>query len=141
MAKLMTFVMTAVVMMLLLYLIGVNTTAGYIISQLGLADNPGNFEGSSIYLAVVAALVSLGAASAIRIGFFGVNAPDTFASAGLAIILGAFIADFITVINVATTSCSNVDACGWVRWVVILIMGPILVGYALSLFDWARGND
>lgn len=141
MAKLMTFVMTATVMMMLLTLVGVNTTAGYVLGQLGMLDNPSGFEGTTLYVAIVAALTLLLASSAIRIGFFGVNAPDTFVSASLAITLGAFIADFVSVITTTSANCPASSSCGWVTYVVTLIMGPIIIGYAISLFDWARGND
>ena len=141
MAKLMTFVMTASVLMLLLYLIGINTTAGYIIQTLGMADNPTDFKSGPLWIAVSIGLTGLVAVGGIRIAGFGLEISSIAIAAVLAGVLGEFIGDFVSLLTVANASCPSGDSCRWVYWVVVVVMVPIILGYAISLFDWARGID
>lgn len=138
MAKIFTYIFIIVGLMTLFNLAGINTLTGYLISQLGFTT--GNYEsfqagGYFIALAIVAlgALATVG--TGIKIGVFSLQPKETSIAAVAATTLLLFLADLFAIIQYSFSHG------GWTGYIVFLIMTPIVFGFVLALFDWARGKD
>lgn len=139
MAKLMTFIMMTVGTILLLNLAGLTTTTGWILGQLGISIGEiQNFSATGFYVAMTVAIGLLVSVSGIRIGTLG-QAPTTsiFAAAGASIPLAALIGDLVSIV----IQVSPEGSLTWISYVMFLIVTPLIFGYMIALFDWARGND
>lgn len=141
MARLMVFLMIAVAIMVLFNYAGLQTTTGYILGQLGILDSPQNFNSTGFYVAIAAALAALIGTSTLRIGTFGFSPADTAVSAALALPLAALIGDFVSVLIYVRAACPADSFCNWISYLVGFIMAIIIVGYTISLYDWARHSD
>ena len=141
MAKLMTFAMIATVMMALFTIFNFDSSIETMINLFQDLDNfqsGGLFSNVQYYLGLMAAA---GVAAAF-IGIFGRGSTlDSFYAAGLAAYLTLFIYDFINIVTYSKSICAYDSPCGWISYLVTIIVGTIVVGFTISLFDWARGND
>lgn len=137
MAKLYTYIFITVGMILLFNLAGLVTTSGYVLGQLGININDiENISATPFWVAVALGLTTLAGVSGIRIGTFGTPTTSIFASAIFAIPLLVLVADMLSIIQQST-----VTGVTWVSYIIFLIMTPLMLGYGLSLFEWARGTD
>lgn len=139
MARLFTYIFITVGLMILLSLVGFDTSASYVLNQIGILNNPGGFESSNFHLGIILGLIALAGTAAIIFGFISGGNIETIATAGL-VVLGAtplafFLTDFISIVQLAK------NAGGWEYYLIALICSPIIIGYSMSLWDWVRGND
>lgn len=145
MARMMTWLMIIVSLMLVMNLAGLQTNTGYVLGKLGVTDSSHNFNLTSFYIALLAAITAVVGSAGIKIGLLGsswdvgTTAKATFAVA----VLFLFLDDMISVITytkglecVAGAICSS-----WVFWIILLIMIITSIGFLISIMDWVGGND
>ena len=134
--RLPTYIMIIVTLMVLLNILGIATTSGAILGQVGLTspDNAMNFASSSLFSKITTALGLLAIIATVTIGFFGKNAFIFPVTAGIAVgFLAIFIGDFVGLINIVSTTLE--------KWVIYGLITPFLVGYTIALWDWVRGLE
>lgn len=138
MAKLMTFVMVTVGLMVLMNLAGLQTTSGYILGSMGInIGNIQNFSSTSFYIAILAALAALLVTGAgIRVTGFGLTSSSFTAGVAAATPLAVLVGDLVSIVVQASAT-----GLSWVSYLIFLIIVPFVFGYMISLFDWARGID
>lgn len=137
MAKLYTYVVMTVGIILLFNLAGLTTTSGYVLGQIGIDINDiGDFNATPFWIAVGVGIATLAGVSGIRIGTFGTPTTSIFASAVFATPLLILIADMIAIVQQST-----IVGVSWVSYIIFLIMTPLMFGYGIALFEWARGTD
>jgi len=108
-----------------------------VLSYIGISATGVGIKTAGMYLAIFATggfLIGIGAA--IIIGTFTRTSPENyiilgFITAGLTI----FTSTFIGIINITATYST------WIRSLVLLILGPLTVGYVLSMVEFFRGTD
>jgi hypothetical protein len=116
-----------------------DTLVGYF--GLSLSDGAGGMmsEGTFwnfIFNSTTGILVAVGI-SALAVGFLTKSNPENYLV--LAIIIAGsatFLATFVGVIGAARA----IDSTGWIYYLSLLLMGPLLVGYVVSMIDYFRGN-
>ena len=133
--KMYYFLTIIVGLMMLFNLAGINTTTGYVLTNLDILNNPQGFQSSTIYLAIVAIFL-VAVTGGIVIGFFTKTSPESYLVAPLAGILVLFVGDLISIITY-----TNSLGVKWVSYIVTMIMGALVFGYAVSVLDWWRGID
>ena len=140
MAKLYTYVMINVGLLVLLLAAGINTNTGNTLINFGLL-NPGNItniESTPIWLAIISVTGIVSIAATVVIGIFGRQISTLPLSATLATtILVAFVADLAAIITFANAQSA------WGGWLAFLILAPFTAGYIIALYDWVRsgGSD
>lgn len=135
MAKLITYVMITVGLMALMTLAGVPTNSSWFLDKLGLEiGTVHNFSNTGFYVTIITiGIAALVAVSGIKIGFISAPTETTFVAAAAAVPLAFLVGDLIGIIQAAGTD-------NWVGYIIFLIMLPFMVGYAITLFDWVRGD-
>ena len=139
MAKLTSYIIIIVGVILLLNIAGLPTLTSIVLNWIGIVDidNIQNFSSTAFYVAIGVGLGLLITVSGIRISIIG-SLPTTsvFAAAGLAIPMVFLVGDLTSIIVLTNTGGTN-----WAGMLTFLIIAPLMVGYLLALFDWARGQD
>lgn len=140
MAKIFTYIIISVGLLLLLYIAGIQTITGAVIAQLGIS-NTESLSGidSSALGTKVAAIIAIliGTSTAIVIGTFGRSSGDTIAWATVASsLLVLFTSEFC---NIAIALAKETEA--WIGYLLFVIMAPFIVGYVIAIFDWIKGQD
>jgi len=151
--RLVNYIMIISGIMIMLYVAGVDTSAGYVLNTLQLAQNPGNIntdnsateeevsDTTNIYTAVMI-ILGLAVSVGVVIGFFTKTSPENYLIAPLALILMAFVGDILILISTIGNDCGDAaSTCGWVYWIIVFIMAPLALGYLLAILDWWRGKD
>lgn len=133
--RMFNFIIMITTLMIVFNLAGINTTTGYLLSKTGIIDAPENFANSAFVLQIVA-ILALVTATGIIIGFFTKTSPEAYLVAPLASILVLFIGDILFILNYAKANYS-----AWVSNILLVIMVPIAIGYAITVIDWWRGVD
>ena len=135
MEKIYTYMMITTVILILLNLFGIATATGAILGGMGLTnpDNLSSIQSSPIFaFIIVIALVALALLSVTSI--INKTISDLPITATLATaVLVTFIMDLASVIT-------YVDA-SWEKWLLFLVVAPLVTGYIIALYDWVRGKD
>ena len=138
MAKLWNYVFLTVGLMVLFNAAGLNTTESVIIRQLGVSEGEiQNFTSSAFWIAfAISAIAALAVAAgaSIILGIFGKSSPETFITALYAAPLVKFIGDLIFITKDAISEGNFVGS------IVFLIVAPIIVTYAITLWEWVSGK-
>ena len=133
----MTFVMITVGLIILMNLAGLQTTTGWILGGMGInAGNIQNFNLTAFYIAIAAGIAALIGVGGIRIGTFGIDVSSISVSAAVSLPFALLIGDLISIMISASSAGQT-----WASYIIFLIITPLLFGYAISLFDWARGAE
>jgi len=139
MAKLLTYIFLVVGLMILFNVAGLTTSTGIILQQLGIInpESVSNIQSTSFYIviAVVALAALIGVGAAVSIGVFKTTVNETAITAVAGLTLALFIGDLISIVTYAGGTEN------WVKYLIFLIMTPIIFGYVISLYDWVRGKD
>jgi len=134
MEKIFTFAMIATGLSILLAAAGLQTAGSVVLDQFGVSfDTIQNIKAFSLFSTLLVTAVATLISSGIIMGTIGRGNPEIFVTALYATPLIALIGDMVSVIVLGGT--------GWVGYLIFLIMGPLLVGYTISLYDWIRGRD
>lgn len=141
MAKIWTYVVITVGIMILFQAAGLTENAGSVLGQYNInvtnMTSLSNFKEID-FVAVIADYwdeLALGAA-AILIGTWVTGTFIIGLSAAIAtVILYIFVADLITIVAIAN------ESGGWTGWLVTLIMIPLIFGYIIALWEWIIGKD
>ena len=108
-----------------------------VLKYIGISATGTGIKTAGMYLAIFGgAGILIGIVGGILIGTFTRTSPENyiilgFITGGLTI----FISTFIGIMNVAATYST------WLRSIIILILGPLTVGYVLSMVEFFRGTD
>jgi putative effector of murein hydrolase LrgA (UPF0299 family) len=133
--KLFLFIIIIIGVMMLSNLAGINTTTGYVLTNLGILNHPENLQSTTLYTVILALFVSV-LVGGIVIGYFTKSSPEVYLLAPLAGLFVLFVGDIISIINYV-----NATGTDWIKWIVVLILSPLSVGYLISVVDWWRGSD
>lgn len=134
MAKVYTYLVILTGISLLLTLVGAPTTTNHILGVIGgTPEGLANFNSSTFVTTILALIALLAGVAAVYIGIFGRNISALPLAATLAATLAVFIGDFVSIVTYVQET--------WARWILYLMMGPLLIGYVIALFDWVRGID
>ena len=133
MAKIFTYVIIVTGLMILFNLAGLTTLTGKFINFT--VDTFSNIQTSVLWIAIAAAISGLAAVGAIIIGTLtrGGVSSTTIGASLLSAPLLVLIGDLISIVT-------DVPA-GWVKYLLFLVIAPIVFGYLIALFDWVRGTD
>ena len=131
MAKFYTYVVITSVLTALLFLFGIG---GF--STLSWLSNPVLLI--VIMTGFITILAGTGALSIIP-GLTSFSKTDLATTALVGGTLAVFVYDFIMIITTTAGICPASSDCGWIYYLVWLIMAPLGVGFAISLYDWVRG--
>lgn len=141
MAKLYTYVVICIGLIILFNLAGLQTLSGTILEQFGIEsyEKISNFQGSAFYLLLEGLLVALAGLSGVGViaSFFGKNINVDAAFAGFA--SGIMIYFIIDLIHITSLLQTETDA--WISALTVLIMLPFLIGFVMALVGWMRGMD
>lgn len=134
MARVFTFLILATGMMLLFTMAGVPTAVNSILDWLGLTATGQNVSASQFFIAI-GAVFALATVSGIIIGTFSRASPESYILAPLCAALLIFVGTFVSVINYTQS-----NSPGWIAGLMLLLFGPIVIGYVLSLVEFWRGT-
>ena len=134
MAKLFTYVIISIGLMILFKMAGLNTAGSIVLETVGMdISNPMGFLVGALFTSLlVAALGSLTVVGVVM-GITGRNFSDVPVTALWSAPLVGLVADMGSIMLFSGT--------GWIGMVVILIMMPLIGGYIIALYDWIRGRD
>lgn len=135
MAKLLAYVMLTVGLMVLFNLAGLNTNTGYFLSMINIGT-ASHFNLTAFWITIVTALGALVLVSGVKIGIIGAPTESTSAAAVAAVAMSVMIGDLVSIVVKANESGNT-----WAGYICYAIMIPIIFGFGIVLFDWARGND
>ena len=125
---------------LLFWMAGIDVTGVTdILNKIGIIDAEGamNINSANTLRTTIIALLVLGAASGIAIGFFTKSKSENYVI--LPIITGTLLVVFINFsYNIMNYAFSQGD---WVGYITLMIFGPLSVGFAWSLIEFFRGTD
>jgi len=137
MAKIFTYLIIITGLMVLFNAAGLTTTTGYALGQLGLInpDSVADYQGSTAWLWVIGAVTTLSAITAVLISITTRTPYTTTLSASFAAsILVFFIGDLVSIVQTVGTEAE------WAKWLLYLIVSPLVVGFSLSIWDWVRSS-
>lgn len=126
------FVITG--LMLIFNMAGINTSTGYILSNLGLASAPYDFANSEFFGKVILILSIVAGGGGIVIGFFTKTSPEAYLVAPLAVVLTLFVGDILFI-----WQYMNANYSSWLGNIVLMISAPVAVWYSLTIIEWWRG--
>lgn len=139
MAKIFTYTVMLLAVMLMMNLAGLPTATGGIIDRLS-ADNPSNINSSSFYILVYVILAT--SLAGIAIGALAGARAESFIVGELCLLLfTTAITDILFVYNYFKGICPAGSGCEWAASVIILIALPLLAGYFIAIVEWWRGTD
>ncbi len=134
-----TYVIITIVLISMLTVAGIPTTASFAASSLGLIDGFGDFKGSTIFLAISAIFASV-AVGGIVVSFFTKQSPDSYLTAGAAALMLALVNDWIAVYNVMNGLVQG-SSMEWLKYVVQIPFAALVGGYLIVIVNWWRGSD
>ena len=108
-----------------------------VLSYIGISSTGAGIKSATMYLSIFATGgFFVGIVGAIVIGTFTKASPENyiilgFITAGLTI----FTSTFVGILNI-TAAYST-----WLRSIILLIIGPLTVGYIVSMVEFFRGTD
>ena len=108
-----------------------------VLSYIGISSTGTGIKTAGMYLAIFGtAGIIIGIVAGILIGTFTRTSPENyiilgFITGGLTV----FTSTFIGIINVTATYST------WLRSIILLILGPLTIGYVLSMVEFFRGTD
>ena len=138
--KLTNFILVITGLMIIFYLAGINSSVGYVLNTLDLAENPTGFIGSPLYILILGIFVTA-AAGSIVIGLFAKSPVENLLIAPVLGFFALFLGDLVSIISTANGYCGPGSSCRWVYWMVVAIIAPLLVIFVMTLIDWWRGRD
>jgi len=140
MAKVYTYVVFVLGILVLLNIAGVSLSSNLLLDALNV-DNPSGFSGSGMFATMLTAL-ALGTVTAIVIGIFTSHAPESFIIAGFTTALATWLAtDMVGLYILLNNSCSTGSGCEWIPKIALAVMIPLFGGFIISIIQWWRGND
>ena len=134
-SKVWTYVFIITGIMILFTLAGLNTSGGYVIGVLGLGDSTGltRIQETPLWSKIIWGLGILAGITAVIVGIFGRSISTLPISAGIASgFLLLFVGDLISIISFVE---------GWERWILVLIIAPLVIGFLLAIYEWVIGRD
>lgn len=130
-----SYLFLVVGLMILFNLAGLSTTAGYVLTNLDVVDNPENIALSAFVVTIGAVFVAA-AVGGVVIGFFTKATPESYLLSFYSSILILFLSDIIVIVSTARSYGTT-----WAYWLVVLILLPVAVGFAHSVASWWGGKQ
>jgi len=63
---------------------------------------------------------------------------DWYKTASAAVVAGVLIVFITDLVTIFTTFASEAS---WIRWIMIMIGAPFIVGYIIAAWEWIGGRD
>jgi len=123
---------------ILFFLAGLNTSVGYTLGVLNLANDPQGIIGGGTYVLILGILAAA-ATAGIYIGFLTKSPVENLLIIPIVIALAAFLGDLVSIISTTNAACGVGSSCRWITWVVTAIIVPVAFMFLTSLVDWWRG--
>lgn len=137
MSKVFTFAILAAGLMLISALMGIVEPSS-IFSFFGISTTSLDSSNSRIYEIIQDNILLIGAvAGAIVVGLFTRASPESYIVGLFCAELLAFIGSFVSIYNSINTSTSG----DWGAKLMLIIMGPIIIGFFIALVSYWRGAD
>ena len=134
MAKLFTYVILTVGLVILFNAAGLQTAGSIVMEKFGIEFGEiQNFRLGTLFITFLVSAIAGLLAAGIIMGTLGRGSPELAVTALYATPLVALVGDLVSIIVFGGT--------GWVGYLIFLIIAPLLAGYVISLYDWVRGRD
>ena len=134
MAKLFTYVILTVGLVILFNAAGLQTAGSIVMEKFGIEFGEiQNFRLGTLFITFLVSAIAGLLAAGIIMGTLGRGSPELAVTALYATPLVALVGDLVSIIVFGGT--------GWVGYLIFLIMAPLIAGYVISLYDWVRGRD
>lgn len=137
MSKVFTYAILAAGLMLISSLMGL-IEPNSIFSFFGISTNDIDPTGSRIYDIIQDNILLIGVvAGAIVVGLFTRASPESYIVGLFCAELLVFIGTFVSIYNSINTSTYG----DWAAKLVLILMGPIIIGFFIALVSYWRGAD
>ena len=134
MAKLFTYVIITIGLVVLFNAAGLQTAGSIVMEQLGIDfGNIENFRLGTLFTSFLVAAIAGLLVSGVVALTLGRGNPEIGVTALYATPLIALVGDMIALIAFGGTNFAG--------YIIFLIMGPLIGGYVITLYDWVRGRD
>jgi len=134
MAKLFTYVIITIGLVVLFNAAGFQTAGSIVMEQLGIDfGNIENFRLGTLFTSFLVAAIGGLLVSGVVALTLGRGNPEIGVTALYATPLIALVGDMIALIAFGGTNFAG--------YIIFLIMGPLIAGYVITLYDWVRGRD
>ena len=108
-----------------------------VLSYIGISATGTGIKTAAMYLAVFGSVgILIGIVGGVIIGAFTRSSPENYII--LPFIIGGltiFTSTFIGIINITATYDT------WLRSIILLIIGPLTIGYVVAMVEFFRGTD
>jgi len=133
--KIYNYTVFAVLLMTLFFVAGFDTSSSWVFSKLGLS----NIEDllSTTFWLTLASIFTIGTLGAVAIGSL-VNISPTYSIKALYVMtpLVLLVLDFIWILNKMFSY-----GVTWIYYVILVILAPLIGGYAIALIEFWEGRD
>ena len=129
------FLTIIVGLMILFNIAGINTTTGYVLNYLDIVDNPQSFQNTNFYAIIIGIFITA-VVGGVVIGYFTKSSPESYLVAPFCGVLVLFVGDIISIYSYV--SGLGID---WIKYIVMMILIPLAIGYTLSILEFWRGSD
>lgn len=129
------FLTIIVGLMILFNIAGINTTTGYVLNYLDIVDNPQNFQDTNLYNTIIAIFITA-VVGGVVIGYFTKSSPESYLIAPFCGLLVLFVGDIISIYSYV--SGLGID---WIKYIVMMILIPLALGFCISIVEFWRGTD
>jgi len=134
MAKLFTYAIITIGLVILFNAAGLQTVGSVVMEEFGISfETIQNFATSDLTRTFLVLALGGLAAVGIIIGILGRGSAEIAVTAFYALPLVSLMGDLISIVVFGGT--------GWVGYLLFLIMAPLIGGYVIALYDWVRGRD
>ena len=139
MARLHTYLVITVGLMVLLNLAGIHTLGGMVLGTLGMTpDNFQNFRATSLFTTFLVSALAALTVTGVIMGTFGRGSGEIAVTALYATPLVALIGEMTAIMMAGFAVEGSSFNMGYI---IFLVTAPLLVAYVISLYDWVRGRD
>jgi len=136
--KVFNYIIILTGIILLLQMAGIPTGAQGVFNLVGLGTSEASVSASPLFDAIFGSVgILIGIITGIAIGIFTRASPENFII--LPLITGSlalFVTSFVTIMNYSLAIHPT-----WISAIIVLILGPLTVGFILSLVEFFRGTD
>lgn len=138
MAKIFTYSMILVGIMVLANVMGLPTFTGQLLDGIGYyANNP---LGGSFWQSILGIFILFAAVGTITVGIYTNKVSESFLVTSLCILIAtASIGDMFSLMSYVSGICSA--DCSWMIGAFKVVFFILIIGYLISIVQWWRGND
>ena len=121
----------SVLLMILFYVAGFDTTSSFVVERLNVLDIQ-NLSSASFWIILIGLFGAVGVGSAIIGTFTNVSPQYILKSTMILPVLVLLIFDLISILGYVS---------GWVYWVMLLLIAPLAGGWVIALIEFWESRD